>query len=60
MEKEVIKITCYDITETWENRETAKDFYLNCMLNSEGSEQERYTNIYLQLCQGYTNCKDCE
>jgi len=28
------------------------------MAGSEGSEQERYSNIYLQLCLGMTECRD--
>lgn len=55
---ERIKITCYNEIETWTDREKAKEFYLLCMMNSEGSEKERYCNIYIQLCSGQTECND--
>jgi hypothetical protein len=58
MAKETIKITCYDETEIWDDREKAKSFYLECMLASEGSEHNRYCSIYEQLCCGYTECSD--
>ncbi len=53
----IVTITCYGKTEKME-REKAKKFYLDCMKNSEGSEQERYTNIYTQLMDGATVCFD--
>ena len=56
--KEKITITCYDETKIWESRAKAKAFYLDCMMNSEGREHDRYTNIYEQLCCGYTECCD--
>ena len=55
---ETITITCYGETETWTDREKAKAFYLNCMANSEGSEQNRYAAIYTQLCMGFAQCSD--
>lgn len=57
---EEIRITCYCETETWTDREKAKAFYMEAMANSEGSERERYTNIYMQLCEGRTDCNDEE
>ena len=60
MEKEKVKITCYGKAEYWDDREKAKMFYLECMMGSEGSEQQRYTQIYLQLCEGQMECSDEE
>jgi len=56
--KSLIHITCYGETETWTDREQAKAFYLEGMMNSEGSERDRYTDIYTQLCEGLTECSD--
>lgn len=39
-------------------RKDAIDFYLEGMMACEGSEAERYTNIYLQLLEGQMTCKD--
>ena len=57
-DREEIKITCYDETKVWNDREKAKTFYLECMMGSEDSEHECYSNIYEQLCCGYTECSD--
>ena len=58
--KEQIQITCYGKTETWTDREKAKAFYLEGIMNSEGSERDRYTDIYTQLCEGFSKCSDEE
>jgi len=55
---EEISITCYGQTEVWTSREKAKAFYLKAMAGSEGSEHERYSNIYMQLCLGLCVCGD--
>ena len=55
-----ITIVCYGKEEKWKSREEAKAFYLDCMRHSEGAERDRYTNIYLQLVDGMTYCKDRE
>lgn len=57
---ERITITCYGKQEIWESREEAKAFFLQAMAGSDGSEQQRYTNIYLQLCMGMNECSDEE
>ena len=55
---EKIIVVCYGKAEIWEDREKAKEFYFDCMMNSEGAERDRYVNIYMQLCQGFVNCID--
>mgnify|MGYP001197243399 CR=1 FL=1 len=57
---ETIKVTCYGKTDVYGNREEAERFYLEAMMNSEGSERDRYVNIYLQLKEGRTECSDVE
>ena len=44
--------------EKWKSRDAAKDFFLKAMAGSEGSEHERYSNIYVQLSMGETICRD--
>lgn len=53
-----IKTICYGKTQKWQSREKALQYFLDCMINSEGAERERYTNIYLKLKQGYMVCDD--
>lgn len=56
-EKDMVTITCYRTTDTMPRKE-AIDFYLKAMQCSEGSEQNRYLNIYLQLLGGEKECSD--
>lgn len=58
--KNKIIIICYNQAEEWESRKQAKAFYMDCMFNSEGSEQERYVNIFQQLEEGQDLCIDDE
>ena len=53
-----VKITCYGETKVWDSRAEAIAFYLEGMTMCEGAERDRYTNIYLQLLEGCTECKD--
>lgn len=49
---------CYHKKQVWINRQDAIDFFHCGMCNSEGSEKERYTNIYTQLLTGKNVCRD--
>ena len=53
-----VLITCYGETTAWASRKTAKEFYIQGMLACEGSERERYTNIFLGLESGLITCSD--
>lgn len=55
-----VKTTCYGKTREWESREKAKEHFFECMLNSEGSENQRYVKIYIELCLGHMECTDEE
>lgn len=57
MAKDIVTITCYGETEQMERKDAIK-LYLEGMMACEGSEQERYTNIYCQLMAGEKVCKD--
>lgn len=56
---DIVTITCYGKTEKV-SRKDALAFYLEAMMNSEGSEQDRYTTIYCQLKEGQKVCSDEE
>ena len=43
-----IKTKCYGEIKEWNNREEAKSFFLEAMMNSEGSEHHRYSTIYIK------------
>lgn len=57
-ENDSVVVTCYGNTETWENRADAMAFYMKAMAASEGSECERYKNIFVALAAGEKNCSD--
>lgn len=54
---ETVTVTCYRKTKTMK-RKDAINFYMEGMLACEGSEQERYANLYCQLMYGVTDCID--
>ena len=53
-----VTVTCYGKTKVWDSRKEAADFYLSAILNSEGSENQRYTKIYINLMMGKKECSD--
>lgn len=58
--EEIIEVTCYGEKEIWHDRKKALNFYLQAMASSEGSERNRYTNIYFDLMSGKDKCCDEE
>lgn len=48
----------YGQERKWDDRRDAIAFFVDCMLGSEGAEQERYLKIYLDLMTGKKVCKD--
>lgn len=55
---EKVTTICYGKKTEWHSREEAENFFLEGMLACDGSEKERYTNIYLQLKEGRSTCSD--
>ena len=53
-----VKVTCYGKAEVWLARENAMDFYAEAMAACEGCEQERYTNVFLDLYSGCSEATD--
>ena len=57
MNEKIITI-CYGTKQEWTNRNEAIRFFMEGIAATDGSEQDRYTNILLQLLDGETICKD--
>lgn len=57
---EKIVTVCYGKKDEWESKEVAEQFFLQAMLGSDGSERNRYTNIYIKLQMGMKYCTDEE
>ena len=53
-----VKTICYGQTREWNDSEAAMKFFLDCFMNSEGSERERYYNILVKLRSGLNICTD--
>ncbi len=49
---------CYDTEKVWNDRVSAEEFFFEAMMSSEGSEKERYSNVYFALKCGLYICKD--
>ena len=54
---EKVSILCYNEIETM-TREEALDKYRECVEYSDGCERERYVNIFFQLLDGCSICRD--
>ena len=55
--KDIVSIICYGKEEQMERNKAIK-LYEEGMLCCDGSEKERYTNIYLDLINGLKVCRD--
>ena len=51
---------CYGEKRTWDSRSDEENNFLCGMMASEGSEQQRYTAIYMKLRAGMEVCTDDE
>ena len=49
---------CYGEEKLWDSREEAKDFFLEALKATEGSERERYAAIYTKLILRKNYCTD--
>ena len=56
---DTVTVICYNKKETMSRKEAIKK-YEEGMLCCEGSERDRYTNVYLDLISGKTVCTDEE
>ena len=55
---EKVVTICYNQREEWNDRQEAIKFFRDAMMNSEGSEHERYFKILSELEAGETICSD--
>lgn len=55
---DTVTTVCYGKKQVWDSRKEAADFFLQAIAGTEGSERDRYVNIYLQLNEGCDVCSD--
>ena len=53
-----VKTVCYGKEQIWDSRDDAIKFFSQAMAASEGSEHQRYYNIYAMLISGEKTCID--
>ncbi len=53
-----VTTVCYGKVQEWKSRSEAKNHFLDAMQNSDGSERERYSIVYLKMVLGYSYCTD--
>lgn len=58
--KRKVITVCNKQKRVWDSREEAKDFFLEAMMNSDGSEHDRYSSVYIQLQNRLDLCMDKE
>ena len=56
--RRTVKTICNGEVRIWNDREKAKNFFLEEMMNSDGDEHDRYSGIYIQLQNGINVCTD--
>jgi hypothetical protein len=54
----MITISLYGKVSEFKTRDEAKEFLLDCMMNSDGAERDRYTDVYIELLHGKTEITD--
>lgn len=57
-DESIIKVYSYNKIEFWNDRSKAESFYRTAMLATDGSESDRYKNIYADLSSGNMLCCD--
>ena len=53
-----VTTVCYGEEKVWDSRKEAKDYFLEGLKATEGSERERYATIYTKLILGKNYCTD--
>ena len=57
---DTVTTICYGEERIWDKRSEAEHFFFEGMMSSEGSEQQRYTTVYMKLRAGEEVCTDDE
>lgn len=55
-----ITTVCYGEIREWDERAEARNHFLEAMMNSDGSERERYSNVYFRIMRGLDYCTDSD
>ena len=53
-----ITTVCYEEVREWDERAEARNHFLEAMMNSDGAERERYSNVYFKIIRGLDCCTD--
>lgn len=56
--KDAVVVVCYNQADLWATRKAALSFYTEGMYSCEGSERDRYTNVVLNLNNGWNVALD--
>ena len=54
----VITTICYGDVRRWLSIEEAEKFFIECLINSEGAEYDRYLNVLSKIKAGQSICSD--
>ena len=55
--RQVITV-CNGKKEVWNDREEAKDYFLEAMMSTDSEEHERAECVYIQIMNGINYCSD--
>ena len=55
---DTVTTVCGGVERIWDSRKEAADFFLEAVASTEGSECERYANVYAKLLSGAAFCTD--
>ena len=55
-----VTTVCYGKKQEWDDREEAQAYFLEAMMNSDGAERERYSNVYFKIIRGFDYCTDSD
>jgi GH24 family phage-related lysozyme (muramidase) len=55
-----VTTVCYGKVQEWDDRSEARKFFLEAMMNTDGAERERYSNVYFKIIRGFDYCTDSD
>ena len=55
---DTVTTVCGGVERIWDSRKEAANFFLEAVASTEGSECERYANVYAKLLSGAAFCTD--
>ena len=60
LSKDGITTVCYEEVREWDERAVARNHFFEAMMNSDGAERERYSNVYFKIIRGFDYCTDSD